>query len=186
MVAPLAFGGLRWQARAVSNDHGDQREPQSQKVGHLDLARAGVVVVLFVVVVVAVLSWSSVTKQSPGAAPVTTATTTPVTTAPATTVARASIKVQVANATTSAGVATKVTQTLQTQGWNTLPPVNATSQAATSTVYYGANRKAEGIEIARELGLPTTVVQPLTTSVPVPGAAGDDIVVIVGPNLVTG
>ena len=142
-------------------------------------------VILFAVTLAAVLSWSSSSKQSPGGAPVTTTTVAHSTTT-STTVARASVKVQVANGTSTAGVATRVTQTLQTQGWNTLPPVNATSQVAASTVYYAANRRTEALQIAQELALPASVVQPLTTSVPVPGSAGDDIVVLVGPNLATG
>jgi hypothetical protein len=170
----------------VSSEPSNRSEEQSNKVGHLDLARAGIVVLLFVVAVVALVSWSSVKKGSPGAAPVTTTTHPVTTTLPPTTIARAGIKVQVANASSAAGAATRITQTLQTQGWNTLPPVNATSQSPSSFVYYAANRKAFALEIAHELGLATTTVQPLTTSVPVPGAAGDDVVVLVGPDLAKG
>ena len=76
-----------------------------------------------------------------------------------------------------------MTNTLQTAGWNTLPPVNATSSASSSVVYYAANRKWAAEEIATELKLPSSAVQPLTTSVPVPGAAGDDVIVLIGPDL---
>ena len=37
--------------------------------------------------------------------------------------------------------------------------------------------------LAKDLSLPSSAVQPLTTSVPVPGANGDDLVVVVGPDL---
>ena len=183
----LAVVLSRWQAREMANNSEDYRDESGTKVGHLDLPRAGIVVVVFLVAVLALLAWTkSSATQSPGAAPATTSTTSPATTAPPTTVARANVKVQVANATTKAGSATQITQTLQTQGWNTLPPVNATSQSPNSIVYYAANRKSSGLEIAKELGLPASTVVPLTTSVPVPGSAGDDIVVLVGPNLVAG
>ena len=65
-------------------------------------------VILFAVTLAAVLSWSSSSKQSPGGAPVTTTTVAHSTTT-STTVARASVKVQVANGTSTAGVATRVT-----------------------------------------------------------------------------
>ena len=137
----------------------------------------------FVAAVFLVLSWSSSPKGSPGAASTTTSAPTVRTTVPPTTVARANVKVQVANATSTPGVATRVTQTLQTQGWNTLPPVNSTTQVASSMVYYASGKKVAGAQIAQELGLPVTAIAPLTAAVPVTGATGDDIVVLVGPNL---
>jgi len=156
----------------------------------------------FLVAVVAIVAWSTdsehgatsrgatTTTAAPSGATTTTAAGATTTTkkksgATTTTVPRSNIKVQVANGSGTAGVATRVTQTLQTQGWNTLPPVNASSQVATSSIYYAANRKPQALEIASELQLPASAVQPLTTAVPVAGGAGDDVVVVVGPNLAT-
>lgn len=170
----------------MPSERDEHYDEPPNKVGHLDLPKAAILIVLFVVAIAVLVTWGSVKKGAPGAAPVTTTTKVPVTTAPPTTISRANVKVQVANGTAKAGVATQVTQQLQTQGWNTLPPVNASSQVATSTVYYAANRKPEAQAIAQELSLPASSVQPLTTSVPVPGAAGDDVVVLIGPNLANG
>ena len=102
---------------------------------------------------------------------------------PTTTVPKSQTKVQVANASSTAGAATRVTQQLQTLGWNTLPPVNATSQVPSSQIYYAKGRKTAALEVAAELKVAKSAVAPLTTSVPVPGAAGDDVVVLVGPDL---
>jgi len=96
---------------------------------------------------------------------------------------KSQIKVQVANGSTTAGVASAITSTLQAQGWDTLPAVNATSQVTASEVFYAPDRKSYALEIASQLHLKSSVVVPLTASVPVPGAAGDDVVVIVGPDL---
>jgi hypothetical protein len=78
-----------------------------------------------------------------------------------------------------------VTTTLQNQGWNVLPPVNTTTAASTSSIYFASGRKWAAEEIAREVGLAKSVIQPLTTAVPVPDAAGDDVVVVIGPGLPT-
>jgi hypothetical protein len=110
-------------------------------------------------------------------------TTTTKAKGPTTTVPKAQIKVQVANASATAGAATKITQQLQTLGWNTLPPVNATAQVPSSKIYFAQGRKAAALSVATDLKLPKSVIAPLTTSVPVPGAAGDDVVVLVGPDL---
>jgi hypothetical protein len=170
----------------------DEPTPEQPRgVGHLDLARAVVVTLVFVVLTVWLLADQS---QSPKASSASTSTTTTTAHAgstttssgshtTATTIPRSQVKVQVANGSTTAGVATRITQQLQTLGWNTLPPVNASSQVTASVVYYAANRRAQALEIASELNLAATAAQPLTTSVPVAGAAGDDVVVVVGPDL---
>jgi hypothetical protein len=100
-----------------------------------------------------------------------------------TTAPKAQVKVQVANASSTSGAATKITQQLQASGWNTLPPVNATVQVPKSVIYYSPNQKTAALEIAAELHLTASSVQAMTSSVPVAGAAGDDVVVMVGPDL---
>ena len=92
-------------------------------------------------------------------------------------------QVQVANGTSTAGIATTVTTKLMNLGWGTLPPVNASSTVPSSAIYYAAGKKAAGLLLAKELSLPASSVQPLTTSVPVPGSSGDDLVLLVGPDL---
>ena len=180
-------------------------EPKST----LDLTRAVILAIAFVVVfLMANSGLSQADGSSPGGttSPTTTpaatsTTTTPVSTSTTqathatttqrpkkptsttSTIPKNQVKVQVANGTSTSGVATTLTNTLQTAGWNTLPPVNATSSASSSVVYYAANRKWAAEEIATELKLSSSAVQPLTTSVPVPGAAGDDVIVLIGPDL---
>ena len=167
----------------------DPTPPPQAPTGHaggLDTTRAVLLSIAFVVV--AVIALSSLTRadgsRPRGSASVETSTTL----APSkhkthAAVNRSDIQVQVANGTSAAGVATTVTSTLQQKGWSTLPPVNATATAPSSTVYYAGGRKAAGLLLAKDLSLPSSAVQPLTTSVPVPGANGDDLVVVVGPDL---
>ena len=158
------------------------RSPRS--IDHLNLPRALLITAGFAIAAFFFLN-NGTTTQTTGGGPTTTAAPASTTTKPSTTttVPRSQIKVQVANASTVAGAATKITQQLQTLGWNTLPPVNATAQSPASKVYYAQGRQAAATEIASELKLPASSVAPLTTSVPVPGAAGDDVVVLVGPEL---
>jgi LytR cell envelope-related transcriptional attenuator len=162
-----------------------ERGRSGASVGHLDLVRAALVTGAFVVVLLLVLAKGTFpggTGASQGGASTSTSTST-TTPAPTTTVAKGQVKVQVANGSSTAGIATKVTQQLQTQGWNTLPPVNATSQVPSSKVYYAQGREAAAREVAAELRLPASSLAPLTAAVPVAGATGDDVVVVVGPDL---
>ena len=141
------------------------------------------VVVVAIAAVVGVLAFS-VAGKIPGDSKAATTTSTTIashTTIPSTD--RAHYKVQVANGTTMAGAASGVTQTLQTLGWTALPPVNTTNPVATSAVYFAQGKRQAAVEIANTLKLGEANVFPFTTSVPVPGANGDDVVVIVGPDL---
>ncbi len=103
----------------------------------------------------------------------TTTTTTP----------HASVKVLVANGTQEPNTAAHFSQILQQQGWNTQTPTNSTAPAATTTVYYAVFWQQSAMQIATELGVPTTAVQPLTASVPVASTTGIDVVVVIGSDL---
>ena len=167
----------------MSDPSQDPTDASGRGGSSLNFVRAAIVVVLFVVVVSYVLNDATghYGRRHRGAA---TTTTLPArTSTTTTTIARSSVKVQVANGSSTAGMATTVTQQLQTLGWDTLPPVNASSQVSASAVYYATNRKPQALEIASELKLTASAVQPLTTSVPVANASGDDVVVVVGPDL---
>jgi hypothetical protein len=109
-------------------------------------------------------------------------TTLPATTT--TTLARASTSVQVANGSEGPDLATHYSTVLSAQGWALKPPANATAQVAVSSVYYAAGQQAAAEAIALELGLKSTAVHPLTAAVPVTGAAGNDVVVVIGADLV--
>lgn len=162
------------------NSGSERRGPD---VGHLNLPRAVAVAAAFVVAASLFLTQgtSPTGIGASSARSSTTSTTKP--SVPTTTVAKSEVKVQVANASTIAGAATKVTQQLQTLGWNTLPPVNANAQVPTTKIYFAQGRKAAALEIAGELHVSAAAVAPMTTSVPVAGAAGDDVVVLVAPDI---
>jgi len=169
----------------VSDPSQDPTGGSGRHGSSLNFVRAALVVVLFAIVVGFVLAdaTGNYGRRHRAAATTTTSVPTGTSSTTTTTVPRSSVKVQVANGSTTAGVATTITQQLQTLGWDTLPPVNASSTVPASVVYYAANRKPEALEIASELKLAATAVQPLTTSVPVANASGDDVVVVVGPDL---
>jgi len=117
-------------------------------------------------------STSSTTTTS-GQQSSTTTTTTP----------HASVKVLVANGTQESNTAAHFTQILQQQGWNTQTPTNSTAPAATTTVYYAVFWQQSATQIATELGVPATAVQPLTTKVQVANTTGIDVVVVIGSDL---
>ena len=103
----------------------------------------------------------------------TTTTTTP----------HASVKVLVANGTQESNAAAHFTQILQKQGWNTQTPTNSSAPAAATTVYYAVFWQQSAAQIATELGVPASAVQPLTASVPVANTTGIDVVVVIGSDL---
>jgi hypothetical protein len=116
--------------------------------------------------------------------PATTTTTHPKTAATTTTtVPRSSVAVLAANGTSVAGIAADITAAIKSQGWSTLTPVDTTGPVSASTVYYAAGQQAAAASIASYLGLKPTVVQPLTTSAPVSGTNGVEVLVVVGPDL---
>ncbi|HEY5121909.1 MAG TPA: LytR C-terminal domain-containing protein, partial [Acidimicrobiales bacterium] len=109
-------------------------------------------------------------------------TTTTGTKSTSTTVPKSQVSVQVANGTTTSGLASTYTTKLQLLGWNTLPRVNGPAETATVIYYHPAFLWAAQ-EIATEIGVPASAARPLGTATPVPGATGDDIVVILGPDV---
>jgi hypothetical protein len=98
------------------------------------------------------------------------------------TVPKSQVSVQVANGTTTSGLASTYTTKLQLLGWNTLPRVNGPAETATVIYYHPAFLWAAQ-EIATEIGVAASAARPLGTATPVPGATGDDIVVILGPDV---
>jgi len=151
--------------------------------------RAGIVLIGFLVaatVLVAVGTRASVSGLPSSAVTTTTAraggstTTVPPTT---TTIARSATSVQVANASQGTNLAAHYSAILSAQGWATKPPLDATAQVATSSVYYAAGQQEAAAAIATELKLSPSAVHPLTTAVPVTGASGNDVVVVIGADL---
>jgi hypothetical protein len=164
---------------------------------HVNVFRAVVIIVAGVVVGILLLNVASRPPKVPaGSAAATTTTTSSSgstttagghhsTTTTLTTSPPSSVTVQVANGTHAPNGAGYYTSVLQRQGWKTQAPLDTTSPVAASTVYYAAGQKGDAETIASELGLSRSAVQPLTSSVPVNGVTGVDVVVIVGNDLAT-
>ena len=110
------------------------------------------------------------------------ATTTTTVKSTSATVPKSQVSVQVANGTTTSGLAATFTTKLQLLGWNTLPRLNGPTETAT-VIYYHPGFLWAAQEIASELPVPATAAKPIGTATPVPGATGDDIVVILGPDV---
>jgi hypothetical protein len=151
--------------------------------------RAFVVLVLFVVAAIALVAIGTRPTVSGDAAtpPTTTSTTVPpksTSTTTTTTVPHSSVTVVVANATETNGLAAHYSTALTAQGWAVQPATDAATTEATSAVYYAAGQQEPAASIATTLGLKPAVVLPLTTAVPVTGVSGDDVVVVVGSDLV--
>ena len=150
---------------------------------HINVTRAVILVV--VAVVLGVLLLHGITRGTPASsAPSTSAP--PTTTAPTTTtttVPHASTTVLVANGTSAANVALHYTAVLQAQKWNMQPATDTTTPVTASNVYYAAGQQNAANEVATELGLKLSAVQPLTTTVPVSDVSGADVVAVIGPDL---
>jgi hypothetical protein len=101
------------------------------------------------------------------------------------TVAKSSVRVQVANGTTVPNLARTYSQELLTQGWNTLPGVNGPHEKST-IVYFNPNFKWAAIQIAHKIGVGVHAVQALNGQRPVAGASSDDVIVMLGHNSAKG
>jgi LytR cell envelope-related transcriptional attenuator len=109
-----------------------------------------------------------------------TNTGAPVTTS--TVVTKAQVRVQVANGTSVSGLARTYTQQLMTLGWDTLPEMNGPKVNQT-IVYYNPGFSWAAQQIATSIGALASSVQPLAGLTPVPGASGDDVIVLLGPDV---
>ena len=89
----------------------------------------------------------------------------------------------VANGSSTTGAAGFFTTKLSANGWGTLTATDTSTPVSGSAVYYASGQQGPATAIAASLGLKPSVVQPLTTSVPVSGTTGADVVVVVGPDL---
>ena len=99
-----------------------------------------------------------------------------------TTVPKNKVPVQVANGTSVSGLARTYTQQLEALNWDALPQVNGPKVTAT-TIYYNPGFLWAAQEIAGEIKVSSSAIQPLNGLNPVPGASGDDVIVILGPDV---
>ena len=149
--------------------------------------RLGVVLTLLIVFVAAafaILHSPLPAATGPSATSTTTTTTasghhsTTTTTPP-----RSRVRVQVANGTLTTGLAGSYTQMLITLGWDALPQVNANSRVTKTIIYFNPGFQWAAQQIAAQIKVPASAVTALNGQTPVPGAAGDDVVVVLGPDV---
>ncbi len=93
------------------------------------------------------------------------------------------IRVLVANGTSVTGAATRFTNALRTAGYNVLSPVNSTSPAVSSVVYFEKGDRADAMAVAQFLGVGAGAVQPAPSSLPVQSSMGAMVLVMIGPDL---
>jgi len=163
-------------------------KPATSGGSHYQPSMAVVAVILVLFIGAAFLVQRSSTPAAPGKHPSTTTTThhssggSTTTTTPAHHVSKSQVSVQVTNGTTVAGLARTYTVKLQTLGWDTLSPINGPHETAT-VIFFKAGYQWAASEIATELHVPQSAAQPLGAKQPVAGAQGDDIVIVLGPNV---
>ena len=115
--------------------------------------------------------------------PTTTAPTNPASSS--TTRAPKDVKVLVANGTSTAGLASRVSETLRTKGYTTLTPTDTASKVTTSMVYFEPGYGDDAAAIASKLGLALSAVGAVPTPSPVASLGTANVLVVAGPNLNT-
>lgn len=92
------------------------------------------------------------------------------------------VRVQVANGTSTTGLARTYTQRLLTLGWDTLPELN--SNKVTSTIiYYNPGYKWAAQQIANEIHAGTHAVRPYNGQSIGFSVSTDDVILLLGPDL---
>lgn len=137
------------------------------------------------------------TTAAAGGVPSTTTTTAPpsttttaksghrgATSTTTTTVPPSSVSVVVANGTSTTGLAAHYSTTIGAGGWSMKTPTNASTSEATSAVYYAAGMQQPAASIATAIGVKPAQVLPISSSTPVSGVSGIDVVVVIGQDLV--
>jgi hypothetical protein len=145
-------------------------------------------VVLIIVVLFVGATFLMLRSSSPSTSTPTTSTlpsllsTTTTTHSSSTVVPKSKVRVQVANGTSTTGLARTYTQRLLTLGWDTLPQMNGPKVTAT-VIYYNPGFKWAAVEIASEIHASTKSVQAYNGQNLITGASTDDVIVILGPDL---
>jgi LytR cell envelope-related transcriptional attenuator len=168
------------------------RSGEARSSNRISPIRAGLVLIGFLVAAIVLVAVG--TRAPVSGVPVTTVTTTTVASGvttttlhgtTTTTLARSATSVQVANGSQGTDLAAHYSAILSAQGWATKPPLDATTQVPVSSVYYAAGQQEAAAAIATELKLSSTAVHPLTSAVPVSPDTGNDVVVVIGADLVS-
>jgi hypothetical protein len=163
---------------ATMTDPDTPDAPPARATSQVNAGRAVAVIVVFLVAMVLLLGPAG--RADRHAAPTVASTTT--TTLYERPVVPSATRVQVANGTTVAGQAAAYSHTLQTRGWDVVPPVQGPPWDR-SLVFYAPTYEPAAKQIAGELGLAADRVVSGVAVSGVTGAAGNDIVVVIGPDL---
>ena len=149
---------------------------------------AGILLVLFVATIALVMANVAPVAVGGGSGgALTTVTTAPVrsTTIPP----KSQVRVQVANGTSVTGLAHRVTAKLQLAAWDVLPPLTGPA-TPTTEIYYLPGFKPSALQIAHELSIAASALTPWAAGASnltrISPAAGTEIVVLLGPDYVTG
>jgi hypothetical protein len=149
---------------------------------HYQPALSVVLIIVVLFVAAAFLMLRYVSPASPSSSVTTLPPSQTTTTIHHHTVPKSSVRVQVAKGTKVANLARGYSQQLLTQGWNTLPGVNALAPAKKTTVYFNPGFKWAAIQIAHKIHLGLSSIQASNGQRLVPGASSDDVIVILGKN----
>lgn len=79
------------------------------------------------------------------------------------------------------GTAAFGSEVLKAAGYQTGTPGNATTDVASTTIYYAEGYQVEAAAVASLVGLATDAVQAMPTPLPGPGADAANIVLVLGP-----
>ncbi|MGD0880860.1 MAG: LytR C-terminal domain-containing protein [Acidimicrobiales bacterium] len=154
--------------------------------------RAVVLLGLFILATVLLLGQIHTSSSGPSTTTKTTTKPTHVVTKPTTTTTTAppkppsNVPVVVANASGVTGAAAAFTSQLQGAGWDTQTPIDASTDVATSAVYYVAGEKTAATEVAAVIHLPASAVLPYTTAAPVSTIGTAEILVVIAADLASG
>ena len=98
------------------------------------------------------------------------------------------VRVLVVNGTTTSGAAGTVNNELIALGYNGLSPTNTNpiGAAEATKVYYADGFELDARQLAQSLNAPATSVEPLPEDVPVDDLQEAHVVIILGPDLVSG
>ncbi len=124
-----------------------------------------------------------VAPVSVGGQTVTTASVVTTTTVPVQHVPKSQVRVQVANGTSTSGLAKTYSEALQTLTWNVLAPINGNIVPATE-VWYRPGFAWAAEEIAPVVNTTAAATREVGPTPPLPGTASDDVIVILGPDAI--
>jgi hypothetical protein len=148
------------------------------------LAVVLVILVLFVAATFLMLKSTHSSNPSTTSTTLASSTTNSNSSTSSTVVPKSRVRVQIANGTSTTGLARTYTQQLMTYGWDTLPQVNASKVSAT-VIYYNPGYLWAAKQLASEIKVGDSAIQPLNGLSPVSGASNDDVIIILGPDVAT-